>query len=57
VFAVVLGVLNLAATGWSTVAWFVGGGLLLTGVAGYCPVYDLLGYSTLDSGDHDPDHW
>jgi uncharacterized membrane protein HdeD (DUF308 family) len=55
--AVFFGVLSLSATGWSTVAWFVGGALLLTGVAGYCPIYDLFGYSTVETGENDPNRW
>lgn len=52
--AVVFGVASLADAPWSTIAWFGGGALLLTAVAGYCPIYDLLGYNSIEAdGDHD----
>jgi len=52
-FAVLLGTISAAGAGWSTAAWVLGGVLVLTGVAGYCPVYDLLGYSSAEIDGHD----
>ncbi|MDP2871657.1 MAG: DUF2892 domain-containing protein [Bacillota bacterium] len=46
--AVFLGIIALAAAPWSTLAWFAGGALVLTGVAGYCPIYDVLNYSSVE---------
>jgi hypothetical protein len=43
----------LAAAPWSTFAWFVGGALVLTAAAGYCPIYDLLNYSSVEVGPPD----
>ncbi len=51
--AVFLGIMALAAAPWSTFAWFVGGALVLTAAAGYCPIYDLLNYSSVEVGPPD----
>lgn len=51
--AVLLGIVSFAAAPWSTIAWSAGGALVLTAVAGYCPVYDLLNYSSVEVGPPD----
>jgi len=55
--AVLFGVISLASTPWSTLAWFGGGALVLTAVAGYCPIYDLLGYNSAEAGERDRERW
>jgi hypothetical protein len=50
--AVYMGTVTMGAGGWSTFAWAFGGLLALTAVAGYCPVYDRLGYNSLAPSDY-----
>ena len=54
---VFLGILASPIAAWATIAWFLGGALLITGVAGYCPVYDLLGFSSLEAEGAGDDYW
>lgn len=56
-FAVFLGTVSAAAAPWATFAWIGGGALLLTAAAGYCPIYDLLGFSGVEETGNDGDRW
>ncbi len=56
--AVFMGTVSAAAAPWATAAWVGGGALVLTAAAGYCPVYDLLGFNGAEEREGDGDgHW